>query len=158
MSENLRERLMRGESTMARGLPDEPPLDAVVARVRRRRVVRATAVAAASASVLLGGAWVGSAYLGDAQDPAMVPSATSSPSLTPTPAIPSDGALLDQALAQIVPASAAAANAAFDPVPGPLVQIGVVTAVEDMGPEAAKNCGVGPCERLQLPPITPSVL
>lgn len=158
MSDSLRSRLERGESFMARGLSTEPPIGAVVARIRRRRTARRVAVAAVSVAVLVTGAGVASGFFGDANDPAIptTPSPVTSPS--PSASNPSDAQLLEQARAQIVPADAAAADAAFDPVPGPSITVGRVSTVEELGADYVAACGAGPCARLALPPVTPEVL
>jgi len=158
MSESLRNRLERGESVTARGLSVDPPVDAVVARVRRRREARTVMVAAVSVAVLAAGAGIATGFLGRADEPAMItppsPVTSPSPSFTPT----SRAGLLEQARSQIVPADAAAADAAFDPVPGPSITLGKVVPIEDLGADYVAACGAGPCERLSLPPVTPEVL
>ncbi len=158
MSDSLRDRLERGESATAGGFSVEPPVGAVVARVRRRRAVRTVALAAVSVAVLAIGVGVASSLLGDANDPAIVnpPSLGVSPS--PSAPIPSRAQLLEQARAQMVTADAAAADAAFDPVPGPSVTIGKVSNVEELGADYVAACGAGPCDRLTLPPVTSEVL
>ena len=88
MSESLRNRLERGESVTARGLSVDPPVDAVVARVRRRREARTVMVAAVSVAVLAAGAGIATGFLGRADEPAMItppsPVTSPSPSFTPT--------------------------------------------------------------------------
>ncbi len=158
MSDTLRERLQRGEFATASGLSIDSPRDAVLARIRRRRAVRKVTVSVVSVAVVAAGAGIGLGILGRANPPATVispsPVTSPSPSVSPT----SRAGLLEQARSQIVPAEGAAADAAFDPVPGPSIGLGTVATVEELGADYIAACGAGPCERLSLPPATPEVL
>jgi len=111
-----------------------------------------------SLAVFAAGAGIATDFLGRTNEPAIIapPSPVTSPSQSASPPSPAD--LLELARSQIVPADAAAADAAFDPMSGPSITIGKVVPIEDLGAEYVAACGVGPCDRLSLRPVTPEVL
>ncbi len=158
MSDTLRERLRRGEQATASGLLIDTPSGVVLARVRRRRAARTAMVAVVSVAIIAAGAGIGSGFFGRANQPAVV--VPTSPVTTPSESSSrrTNAELLEQARSEIVPASAAAADAAFNPVPGPPIALGTVATVGELGSDYVAACGAGPCERLSLPPVTPEVL
>jgi len=164
MSNEMRDRMRRGEALTAAGFDIEAPVVGVVRTVRRKRVVRATVTLAVGVAAV-GSAAVGAAAVVDGWANAPAASATPEPTTASSPA-PSEQALEPLAYVPdgseegvpVLPASADAARATFSSASAPNVALGTLRPVSDLGEVAVAACAADACERPDLPPATSAVI